>query len=166
MVDGEPHGDAHHPASDAAAAQFRTEVSDQPPDDRVAGDDRDTNGTHLSIPAAQQSVAGKPSAAQSRGSAASRAPNAAVNGAALAVDGDSHHPSLPAAGSKSRTETSTAIERTTTKRPVERGCEKQPCHNDADCSTDPIGPRGFSCRCRPGFYGILCEFGMILRLKK
>jgi len=48
---------------------------------------------------------------------------------------------------------------TTVKQPVERGCEKQPCHHGAYCSTDPVGPTGFSCRCRPGFYGTQCEYG-------
>jgi hypothetical protein len=162
MVDDDSHTDAARPASGDVATHFHAEGSDQSEDDRVAPEEgHDSNGTRLSIPAARQSVAAKPpAAAKSHGSATSRAPNAAANGSVSTVD----DVSLSAAVSKSRTGGSTVTEitvSTTTNRPVERGCEKQPCRNDADCSTDPIGPRGFSCRCRPGFYGTLCEYGML-----
>jgi len=39
------------------------------------------------------------------------------------------------------------------------GCASEPCHNGADCYRDAIASRGYSCRCRVGFYGTFCDHG-------
>ena len=43
--------------------------------------------------------------------------------------------------------------------PMARGCEKQPCHNGAECRSATTNEVGFVCRCAFGFYGTLCEYG-------
>ena len=62
--------------------------------------------------------------------------------------------SVPVASKKSRRPT------LANKTVVEQGCEKQPCRNGADCSTDIFRPQGFMCQCQEEFYGELCDFGV------
>jgi hypothetical protein len=44
---------------------------------------------------------------------------------------------------------------------IEKGCERQPCRNGAECFSDSKSSRAYMCRCRNGFYGLLCEYGLV-----